>query len=80
MAEHVLEHLSESECILALQQCRLYLRHGGLLRLAVPDGYRRDSAYMAEVTPPKDGHKMLFTVDSLVSMLESAGFRAVPLE
>ena len=80
LCEHVLEHLSESECKAALRDCYRYLRPGGLFRIAVPDGYRRDPAYVAEVAPPKDGHKSLFTVDTLVSLLESVGFRAVPLE
>src|SRR5437899_2395019 len=54
LAEHVFEHLSERECEIAFAECYKYLRPGGLLRIAVPDGYRRDPAYVAEVTPPKD--------------------------
>lgn len=80
LTEHVLEHLSESECRVALEECFRYLKKGGLLRIAVPDGYRRDAAYVAEASPPKDGHQVLFTVDTLVPLLESVGFRATPLE
>ena len=80
LTEHVLEHLSEDECRAALAECHRYLKPGGLLRIAVPDGYRRDPAYVAEASPPKDGHKVLLTVDTLVPLLESAGFRAQPLE
>ncbi|HEX8491241.1 MAG TPA: methyltransferase domain-containing protein [Pyrinomonadaceae bacterium] len=80
LTEHVLEHLSEEECRIAVAECYRYLKRGGLLRIAVPDGYRRDAAYVAEASPPKDGHKVLFTVDTLVPLLESVGFRATPLE
>jgi predicted SAM-dependent methyltransferase len=80
LSEHVLEHLSEDECVIALAECYRHLKPGGLLRVAVPDGYRRDPDYVAEVAPPNAGHKQLFTVDTLVPLLERAGFRATPLE
>lgn len=80
MAEHVLEHLSDAECTMALTECFRYLKGGGLLRVAVPDGNRKDREYVKEVSPPKDGHKLLFTVDDLVARLERVGFEATPLE
>jgi predicted SAM-dependent methyltransferase len=80
MAEHVLEHLSNMECTVALTECFRYLKKGGLLRIAVPDGYRKDNEYVEEVSPPKDGHKLLFTVDDLVERLAQIGFEVTPLE
>ena len=80
LSEHVFEHLTEDECRAAFAECYRHLKPGGLFRVAVPDGYRRDSAYVAEVTPPNDGHKSLFTVDTLPPLLEGAGFEATPLE
>ena len=80
MAEHILEHLSDSQCTVALTECYRYLKKGGLLRIAVPDGYRKDHDYVMEVSPPKDGHKLLFTVESLASLLTHVGFEAIPLE
>lgn len=80
MAEHVLEHLSDTECTMALTECFRYLKGGGLLRVAVPDGNRKDREYVEEVSPPKDGHKLLFTVDDLVARLDRIGFEATPLE
>lgn len=80
LMEHVLEHLSEADGKIAFALCRRHLKPGGRLRIAVPDGYRKDPDYVVEVTPPKDGHKMLFTVDSLVPLVESVGFRAQLLE
>ena len=80
MAEHVMEHLSDAECTVALRECFRYLKRGGLLRIAVPDGNRRDRKYVEEVSPPKDGHKLLFTIDDLVARLDRVGFEATPLE
>src|SRR5262245_8454926 len=42
MAEHLFEHLSEPECATAFTECFRYLKPGGLLRIAVPDGNRKD--------------------------------------
>ena len=80
LAEHVLEHLADSECRIALGQAFRYLKSGGSLRIAVPDGYRRDAAYVAEVSPPNAGHKVLYNIDSLALLLESHGFKVTPLE
>ena len=80
LAEHVFEHLTESECRVALTECYRYLKPGGLLRLAVPDGNRKDEAYLAAVSPPVHEHVVLFTVDTLVPLLEDVGFRVTPLE
>jgi len=80
MSEHVFEHLSDSQCTAALAHCFHYLKPGGLLRVAVPDGHRRDPEYVREVVPPKDGHQLLFTVESLVERLTGVGFEATPLE
>ena len=80
LSEHMLEHLSEEEAQSALVECHRYLKPRGLFRLAVPDGYRRDPAYLKEVAPPADGHKMLYTIDTLTALLQSAGFETKPLE
>ena len=80
LAEHILEHLSDRECQIALAECYTYLKTGALFRVAVPDGYRRDPVYVAEASPPKDGHQVLFNVDSLTNVLERAGFTTTPLE
>jgi len=80
LSEHMLEHLSEDEARSALTECYRYLKPQGLFRLAVPDGYRRDPAYVKEVSPPNDGHMMLYDIDSLTAMLQGAGFETTPLE
>ncbi len=80
LAEHVFEHLSWADCRIALEHCYRYLKPGGLLRIAVPDGYRRDLRYVADVAPPHYGHQILFTVDTLIPLLTEIGFSVRPLE
>jgi len=80
LAEHVLEHLSESENRIVVELCYKFLKPSGRLRIAVPDGYRPDENYAKEVAPPADGHQILFNVNSLSRLLSDAGFVVTPLE
>lgn len=80
LMSHVLEHIAPAEGPTALRLCYQYLKPRGCLRIAVPDGYRRDAAYLAEVSPPRDGHQALYTIDSLSALLSEAGFELDPLE
>ena len=80
LAEHLFEHLSEDDCLDSFRLCYRYLKPGGRLRVAVPDGLRPDPEYIKGVAPPADGHLCLFRVNTLVPLLESAGFRTEPLE
>jgi len=80
LSEHVFEHLSEDECRESFLFCFKYLKTGGNFRIAVPDGNRDDDVYLKEVSPPKDGHKILFTWSKLQRMLEEAGFQVTLLE
>src|SRR5687768_4115575 len=45
LAEHVWEHLTPDEARTAADTCFTYLRPGGYLRIAVPDGLHPDPAY-----------------------------------
>lgn len=80
LSEHMLEHLSEDEGRIAATECYRYLKPGGLFRVAVPDGFRRDAAYVKEAAPPNDGHKVFYNVNTLTALLEGVGFRTTPLE
>lgn len=80
MSEHMLEHLSEDEARIAARECYRYLKPGGLFRVAVPDGFRRDAAYVKEAAPPNDGHKVFYNVNTLTALLEGVGFKTTPLE
>ncbi len=79
LAEHVWEHLTEEEGTAAGRVCFAYLRRGGYLRVAVPDGLHPDSAYIGHVKPGGSGigaddHKVLYTYQSLRRVFEKAGF------
>lgn len=85
LAEHVWEHLTLDDGRAAAIRCRRYLRPGGRLRLAVPDGLHPSPAYIESVRPGGSGsgaedHKLLYTCRTLTAMLAEAGFAALPLE
>lgn len=78
VAEHVFEHLTFSEGLQAARNCYRYLKHGGTLRIAVPDGFHPDQNYIDWVAPGTgyngDDHKVLFNYRSLARLMKSAGF------
>jgi len=85
LAEHVWEHMTPDEGIVAAKFCFEYLKPGGHLRVAVPDGLLPNSHYIEMVKaggsgPGADDHKILFTCRSLQELFESTGFRVELLE
>lgn len=85
MAEHVWEHLSDSDTQLANKNCFKYLKRGGILRLAVPDGYHPSADYISHVKPGgagpgADDHKILYNYRIMKERLESVGFKVNLLE
>lgn len=85
LAEHVLEHLDYNEAVIAAKNCYNYLRPGGYLRIAVPDGNHPSPEYIDAVKPGgtgsgADDHKVLYTITSLISLLQDAGFTVDELE
>lgn len=85
MAEHVWEHLTENEAELAAENCFKFLKHGGYLRVAVPDGYHPLPTYIDAVRPGgcdagAEDHKILYTYVTLKALFESAGFETNLLE
>lgn len=85
-AEHVWEHFTAVEAHLGICNAFNFLKHGGTLRLAVPDGYFPDPAYIDAVKPGgtghgADDHKMLWNVDTLHAALFKFPFSEIrPLE
>lgn len=80
VAEHVWEHLTEEESKKALNNCFKFLKTGGRLRIAVPDGYFPDKNYIDYVKPGgygagSDDHKRLYTYITLSTELAEAGFK-----
>ncbi len=85
LAEHVWEHLTAEQGLLAAENCFHFLRPGGYLRAAVPDGYHPDPAYREWVRPGGSGagaddHKLLYNHESFGRLFETAGFQVEPLE
>lgn len=85
LAEHVWEHLTREQGVAAARNCFRYLTRGGYLRVAVPDGYHSDPAYVEAVRPGGTGfgaqdHKVLYNYRSLSEVLELAGFTVDLLE
>jgi len=86
LAEHVWEHLDPDDAgAVAARTCFRYLKQGGYLRIAVPDGHFPDPAYIREVEPGGTGcgaidHKVLYTAESLTALLSEIGFEPRLLE
>ena len=80
VSEHVWEHLSEVDGCKAAELCFRYLKPGGRLRIAVPDGNHPSPDYREGVRIGRHGHKVLFGHDSLGAMFRSVGFETELLE
>jgi predicted SAM-dependent methyltransferase len=85
MAEHVWEHLTLADGLVAAQLCCEFLRPGGNFRIAVPDGNNPDPHYINHVRVGgcgvgADDHKVLYTHQILGKLLEDAGFKIHLLE
>lgn len=85
IAEHVWEHLTEEEGRIAAANCYKFLKRGGNLRVAVPDGNHPNSDYIEYVKPGgygpgADDHKVLYTYNTLSKVFEDAGFNVKLLE
>ncbi len=85
LAEHVWEHLTAEQGLVAAQNCYRFLRPGGYLRAAVPDGFHPDPAYIEWVRPGGSGagaddHKLLYNHESFGRLFATAGFQVEPLE
>jgi len=85
LSEHVWEHLTLHEGLIAAKNCFAYLKIGGYIRIAVPDGFHPEQSYIDSVKvggsgAGADDHKVLYTFKSLVSLFEEAGFTVTLLE
>ena len=85
LAEHVWEHLTASDAVTAASNCFRYLKPGGYIRVAVPDGFHPDPSYIGWVKPGgsglgSDDHKVLYDYHSFAQVFEKAGFETQLLE
>lgn len=79
LAEHVWEHLTPEDAVVAAKHCFKFLKPGGYLRVAVPDGLHPNPRYIEWVRPGGNGpgaddHKILYTYDTFRKVFASAGF------
>ena len=85
LAEHVWEHLTPEEGLIAAKTCYPYLKPGGYLRVAVPDGYHSNPDYVDAVRvggsgPGASDHKVLYTYITFSELFQKAGFEVKLLE
>ena len=85
LAEHVWEHLTIEDGLMAAKQCFQYLKPGGYLRVAVPDGYHPDPEYIEWIKPGGVGsysydHQVLYNYKTFRDVFEKAGFKVNLLE
>ncbi|WP_406656579.1 hypothetical protein V7O62_12065 [Methanolobus sp. ZRKC2] len=85
LSEHVFEHFTEKECLKIFNYCHTYLKEGGCLRIAVPDGYNPNIDYIEYVKPGgygcgSDDHKLLYNYETLSNLLNEVGFKAELIE
>jgi predicted SAM-dependent methyltransferase len=85
LAEHVWEHLTLEQGLRAARNCRRFLKPGGYLRVAVPDGFHPDPTYIEWVRvggsgAGADDHKVLYNCDTFRGLFESAGLKVELLE
>jgi predicted SAM-dependent methyltransferase len=87
LAEHVWEHLTLEQGKIAAAICYRYLKPGGYLRIAVPDGLFPCEEYREYIKiggvgggGEVGGHKVVYTYRTLQETLESAGLTVNLLE
>lgn len=88
LAEHVWEHMTLEEGIVAARNCYDYLQPGGYIRCAVPDVNFRNEAYQrivqvggpGPVDHPAYSHKIVYDYASFRKVFEQAGFHVELLE
>jgi len=85
LSEHVLEHLTDEELNLMLNNFYKYSSDKINIRVAVPDGFHKDDNYINMVKPGGCGvgageHINLFNYKSLSALFEQYGFKTKLVE
>ena len=80
LAEHVLEHLTDRELDLMINNFYMYSTKNVNIRIAVPDAFHKDDNYINTVKPGGIGegaeyHKHLFNYRSLAGLFEAQNFK-----
>ena len=88
LAEHVWEHLSTEDALIAARNCFEFLVPGGYVRCAVPDGLFPNPDYQRLVQVggpgpadhPAASHKIVYDYRTLTAVFRAAGFEVHLLE
>ncbi len=85
LMEHVLEHFEEQAIFEILVNCKQFLDSGGVVRIAVPDGYNPSKEYIEYVKPGgfgigSESHEVLLTYKTIKSIIERAGLECSLIE
>jgi predicted SAM-dependent methyltransferase len=88
LAEHVWEHMTYEEGVMAAKNCYDFLKLGGYIRCAVPDAYFQNEEYQRIVQVggpgpedhPAASHKIVYNYKLIKQMFEKAGFEVRLLE
>jgi len=85
LAEHVVEHLTIEQFRAFLNVVRPFLAADGFVRVAVPDGFHPDPAYIEAVRvggtgKSADDHKVLYTYQLMTDVLSQADYEYRLLE
>jgi len=88
LAEHVWEHMTINDGLLAAKNCYDFLKHGGYIRCAVPDAYFRNEWYqnMVQIGGPGPSdhpaytHKVLYNYRTFRKVFSDVGFDVELLE
>lgn len=85
LAEHVWEHLTPEQGKKAAETCHTFLKKGGHLRVAVPDGFHPNPEYIDYVKPGghgagADDHKVLYNYKSFSTLFSENSFEINLLE
>ncbi|MDX9696164.1 MAG: hypothetical protein RBT49_10285 [Bacteroidales bacterium] len=85
LLEHVVEHLLYEEFVTFLTIVKKYLKHGGNIRIAVPDK-NHPSKYVQELTgingkePGAHDHKTFYNIEDFTSIANKTGYKLVGIE
>ena len=88
LAEHVWEHMTEEEGIIAAKNCYNFIKPGGYIRCAVPDKYFKNEWYQnmvqvggpGPVDHPAYTHKIVYDYIKFKNIFEKVGFYVELLE
>jgi len=88
LAEHVWEHLTLGEGRAAARHCYQYLKPGGYIRCAVPDGNYKDERFQNMIQiggpgpadHPAASHKIVYDYRTFAEVFTEAGFAVNLLE